>query len=200
MADTRVAMQAIGGFIAVDVIHLVGDGRVAVETTVLGHAAIERRDLNGFGKISEREGGAVAESIQPFDSVLGYDGIMGRVAIVARRHRLVAAVVPAVILIAHDVTIDAGCRVIGQVGCALGIGEGEKAQADDPANDRRQHQPGPERGQRPYATKDALSPCGGRVRHGLLLSFDKTYPAGEVGDGRIAAQYPLDGYVSPMLA
>ena len=72
MADTRVAMQAIGGFIAVDVIHLVGDGRVAVETTVLGHAAIERRDLNRFGKISEREGGAVAETVQSFDSILGY--------------------------------------------------------------------------------------------------------------------------------
>jgi hypothetical protein len=58
---------------------------------------------------------------------------MGRVAIVADRHRFVAAVVPPVVDVAHHVTVDAGGRVVGEIGAAFGVEEGEGAQAGHPA-------------------------------------------------------------------
>jgi hypothetical protein len=73
MPDSRVAEQAIRGFIARGVIHFGRDRFVAIKAATPGHVAVERRDLDRLGEIPKREGGAVAKTVQAFDGIFGDD-------------------------------------------------------------------------------------------------------------------------------
>src|SRR5262245_15345831 len=56
--------------------------------------------------------------------------ICRRVAAIEARHRAMRRLEPAVKLLAHDVAVGAGCRVISEVGPTLGIGEGINTDAN----------------------------------------------------------------------
>src|SRR5689334_4502610 len=60
---------------------------------------------------------------------------MRGVAVVACGERVVAGFLPGVVLLAHDVAIDAGRRIIGHVRGAVGDIKGEAARADEDADD-----------------------------------------------------------------
>src|SRR5690606_24592537 len=121
MPDARMAEQAVRRFVTIGVVHLGRDRLVAIKTTALSHIAIEGRDLNRLGEIPEGKGGAMAEAVQTFDGVFGDHVTVWCVTVVARSHRLMAAVVPTVILVAHDVAVDTGRGVIREIRCSLGI-------------------------------------------------------------------------------
>lgn len=92
--------------------HLCHSCCVAVNAVLLGDAGIEAANHDGVRKVAGGEGDAVIPPVYTFD-----DPFVGKtvrsVTVVTGRHRLVAGVVPAGILVAHDVAIDTGRRVIG---------------------------------------------------------------------------------------
>src|SRR4029078_1179434 len=77
------------------------------QARVLCNAAIEGGYANGFLKSAKGEGAAVIESVQGFNCILGKEGIVRRVTIVAGRHGVMRRAAPAVKFVAHDVAIRA---------------------------------------------------------------------------------------------
>ena len=65
---------------------------------------------------------------------------MGCVAIVTGRHGMMTGLLPAVILVAHDVTVDTRFGVVGKVGSALGIIEGKAGQPKEDAQPQTERQ------------------------------------------------------------
>ena len=60
---------------------------------------------------------------------------------VAGGHLLMGRVVPGVELVAHDVAVETGLRVVEKIGAAFGVDESEQGQANREAQ-RAKHQPG----------------------------------------------------------
>jgi hypothetical protein len=112
MTDTLVTAQTIQLFSTGLVIN---DGvyklTVTVETVIERHLSVEVRDLERFWKITGGKGDAVVPTIDALNNVFAWLSV-GCVTIVTHRHRLVAAVLPRLIDIAHDVTIDTGIGII----------------------------------------------------------------------------------------
>ena len=144
MTNAFVTGQAVGGIVAAFMADSIDQVAMAVQTGVLGHPAIEWRDANGLGKGAGSESDTVPETVQPLNSVFGDDVVMRCVTIVARRHRLMAAVVPTVVDFLHDMTVGAGLWVTGEVGETLGLAEAQTTQSDDTAQRRRERQPDPQ--------------------------------------------------------
>jgi len=104
------------------------DGAVAAPAVLLDDRSVEGLDLDRIGEIPEREVKRVPEAVPGLRGHLA-DGIVGRVAVVAGRGRVVRGAHPAVVLLAHDVAVRAGVGIVGEVGAAMGIGEGVEPRA-----------------------------------------------------------------------
>ena len=90
----------------------------------------------GAGRL-EGEGGGVVVAVRGLGDVLL--GEMGRhVAVVAGGDGVVRAFAPGVVLVVHDVAVDAGPGIVGEVGEALGIAEGEAADTGHEAQQDRE--------------------------------------------------------------
>lgn len=103
---------------------------VAVSARLFGNATIEFSHLDGFVESVGREGQRMKEAVTGLGVVFA-DEAVGCMAIVAGGHGVVTGAGPTVVLLLHDVTVETSCRVIGQVGCAAGIDEGERTNAAD---------------------------------------------------------------------
>ena len=135
-----------GGFVAFGPGQVVafdgfGDFRVTLSAGLIGNLPVAFRDLDRVGIISDGEVEGVPESVFGLGLVFAKK-IVRRVAIIARGDAAMARVDPAVILILHDVTIDAGLRIVGEIRRALRINEGVSADPQREAEDRSQHQAG----------------------------------------------------------
>ena len=69
-------------------------------------------NLNWFVEVLKGEALGVAVAMLSFDKVFADDRVVGHVAVVAGGAGVVGRIGPGVVLIVHDVTIDAGLWVI----------------------------------------------------------------------------------------
>src|SRR3954466_4755729 len=74
------------------------------------------------------------ESVGGLDGVLARE-IVRRVAVVARGNGMVTALDPGSVVIAHDMAVRTGFRIVGEVGVSLGVNEGIEAEADKEAEE-----------------------------------------------------------------
>jgi hypothetical protein len=141
MSDAGVAADTVGRLLAFRMADHGRNALVATQAVMLRHIAVHRRDLDRFVEIARRERHAVVVPVDPFHGVFGDDGRVRRVAIVAAGYGLVAATIPTVVDIAHDVTVGAGFGIIRQIRRTLGVQEGIAAQTCDPSDDGNQRYP-----------------------------------------------------------
>ena len=111
---------------------------MAVNAVVAEHGAASRLDQDGLMKVLERERLRVHKAVFRFGRVFA-DKIVRNMAIIARRHAVMAGFLPTVVLLAHDMAIDASFRVVAQVGSPLGIVEGIGPHAEDYADEGAEH-------------------------------------------------------------
>jgi hypothetical protein len=101
---------------------------------------IARGDLNWPFDFLEGKRHRVMIAVEPFGRVFA-DEIMRRVAIVAHRHGVMARFAPSIVLLAHDMAVDAGFGVIGQIRGPARIKKSKAAQGGRRARKNRQHHP-----------------------------------------------------------
>jgi len=112
-----------GGFrvpFAITGIYSVNNIRVAATAGSLRHSSVPRRNLNRLVKFLRRERKAMPKTIGGFHVILP-DEVMGGVAIIARGDVTMTGLRPPFILLVHDVAVDAGPRVFGEVRGTLGV-------------------------------------------------------------------------------
>src|SRR5262249_1048401 len=103
---------------------LANEVAVTVETRGLQRRSVARLDVDRLLEILERERSAVVVAVQPLREVLPEE-VVWHMAIVAGRHRVMRALLPALVLRVHDVTVRAGGRVVAQIGERLRVADGE---------------------------------------------------------------------------
>ena len=140
MAHGIMATRALQSFgLAVDDIAF--DFRCNVFVTaaagVLGHFVVELGDLNRVGIVAAGEIKRVPESVVSLHCIFA-DNVMGCMAVVARRCRVMARLQPSFILCLHHMTVGARLGIIGQIGIPFGVDEGISAKADRHSNKNRQ--------------------------------------------------------------
>src|SRR5688500_10797535 len=79
------------------------------------------------------------------EAVVGLDGVLAdeivwRVAVVASRHRMMARLLPAIVMLAHDVAVDAGPRIAAEIRKAFAVTNGIAAGPDRCTNEDAQQQ------------------------------------------------------------
>ena len=98
--------------------------RVASKATVLRDNFVARFDLNGFVVALESKGERMEEPIVRLCDPLS-DGVVGKVTVVANGHMVMAAVLPSVVIILHNMAIHAGFRRIAEIAGPFAIAKGE---------------------------------------------------------------------------
>lgn len=129
MAYVAVAGDTRTFFSGLAAMDLADEIAVTIHTIGLDYIRVEASDADGVWVVASSKGQAVIPAVDAFDDVFLGKGV-GRVAAVAGCHILVAGMVPALELGAHDVTVQTGFRVVGKIGQPLGVVKGECAQAD----------------------------------------------------------------------
>src|SRR5206468_2658 len=96
---------------------------MAMETIGLKNARTHGPDANRLREILQREALGVPEAVLSLDQILG-DQVMGYMAVIAGGVGVMTGLLPAVVLVAHDVAVDARLGVVAQVRKALGVVDG----------------------------------------------------------------------------
>src|SRR5688572_19455228 len=115
---------------------------VAAAAVFLQDLSSARRDFDGLSKALQCEQLAVAPAVFCLGQVLGHE-VVGQVALDANGGRVVAGLLPAVVLALHDVTVGAGLGIRLEVREAVGVAERECAQAADGAQSHRKQEQRP---------------------------------------------------------
>lgn len=111
---------------------------VATATGVFGDLAIPLIDPDVFREIARGEPKRVPEAVQSLGGILA-DQIVRRVTVIARGHAAMTAVDPTVILLLHDVAVDASFRIIRHVRTTLRINECVRHHTQGQAENRPQN-------------------------------------------------------------
>ena len=93
---------------------------VAIQAVGLENGRVYRLDANRLLKVLQCECHGMVVTIAPFCPPFGEE-IMRQVAVVAGGEGMVAGLLPAVILVAHDMTIRTGLGIARQVGSAMSV-------------------------------------------------------------------------------
>ncbi len=93
---------------------------MAITTLLLGHLSVPLGYSYRLMKTAQREIIGMPEPIRSL-GVIFADEILGRVAIVTGRRGVMTGLLPAVILLVHDVTIGARRRVVAHVRIPLSV-------------------------------------------------------------------------------
>src|SRR5579862_1201456 len=101
----------VGRAMTEDVVHQIA---MTVQTISLQNSLAHRAQPDGFWKVLQREALGMPETVLRLDQILG-DQRMRDVAIVAGRRRVMAGFLPAVVLLSHDVAVDARLGIVAQV-------------------------------------------------------------------------------------
>lgn len=145
-ADIAMAGDAVCFLAFPCAMDLADQGGMAIDAVVLRHTGIEGADADRIGEVAGGEGDAMVPAVDAFDDVFGREGVR-RVAVVTGGHIFMAGVVPGVELCAHDVTVFARRRVVGEIGEPLAVIEGEKTQPGKDA-DQQGHAQAPKASRR----------------------------------------------------
>lgn len=124
MADDDMAMGAIDFSSRASMVreHFAHEPLVAVDTIGVQYGLAALPNSDRFGEIVQRKTFGMQESAFRFYEILGNERL-GRMAIIARGDGVVARLLPAVVLVVHDMAILARCRIIRQIRRALTIPE-----------------------------------------------------------------------------
>src|SRR5215207_6245179 len=138
--DVAVAARAreLAAHPAVPALDGLHDRFVAGAARALRNFVVELVDADRLVEAAGREVERVPEAVARLGVVLAQQ-VVRRVAVVAAGDRAVRGLDPAVELLAHDVTVGARLRVVGQVRVAARVDEGEAADADDDAEGDADH-------------------------------------------------------------
>src|SRR5678815_1188518 len=109
--------------------HRMDEVAVAAEAILLHERSIVGGDLDRLLEVLQRERGGMAEAVVGLGHPLG-EPVRGKMAVDAGGGVAMAALEPAVVLLVHDVAVDARSRIGREVGEALGVAEGEGADPD----------------------------------------------------------------------
>ncbi len=93
---------------------------MTTDTIFLQNDGVVRLDADRFGEILQGKCAGVVIPIGCFGKVLAED-VVWHMAIVTGRYGLVARLLPAIVLLAHDMTIDTGFGVIREIGEPLSV-------------------------------------------------------------------------------
>jgi hypothetical protein len=139
MTNIAVAVQAIGLLPAGIEDHAIDHGTMATNAIGHGYLTIERADTQRILHMPGGECLAVVPAIDGFNGIFADEIVRGMTA-VAVGHGFVAATIPGVIGITHDMAIEAGKRIIAKIGQAARIDEGQSGKPDQHTQ-REGHQP-----------------------------------------------------------
>ena len=95
--------------------HSIHQIAVATYAVLLHDPGAFRFDHDRLVEILERKGLRMFESVLTFGEIFG-DEAVGHVAIVASGYGVMAGLLPPVVLVTHDVAVDAGLRLAAQIG------------------------------------------------------------------------------------
>lgn len=143
MPNTGMARQTIGGVIAILMANGGNQITMTIKAVPLGYPPVLVSNTDRFRKIAHRKGQAVIPAVNALDKVFGRKRV-GRVTIVASGHRFVGAMIPAVIHLAHDMTIHARGRIIREIRSAFSISKGKGTQTNNAAEKTGKRQPEPQ--------------------------------------------------------
>ena len=104
---------------------------VAMNARSLSHAPVAGFDLDRVVEVFQREGEGVEEAVVALDDPFA-DRVMRQMAIVADGDMAMAALLPGVEVVLHDMTIRAAVRIVAEVAPAFAVAEGKGA---DPAQE-----------------------------------------------------------------
>lgn len=118
---------------------------MAIQAGTLSHAAIAIFNPDRFRKTSGRKSQRVKQAVVGLGNPFAKK-IVRQMAIIATGDRMVAGFFPRAIVRLHDVTVRAGLGVVGEIGSAATVIEGEHSQPEHGAyragcNQRRQSMP-----------------------------------------------------------
>jgi hypothetical protein len=140
MADRNVAARTFDALsIAVSAVAIdrCGDGFVAMAARTFHDLVIKFSDLDGVWIFAGGEIEGVPESVIRLDRVFS-DDVMRSVTVVAGCGVVMARLDPSIVLLAHDVTVDAGGGIVRQVRVSFGIDERISTDANDEAERDRE--------------------------------------------------------------
>lgn len=130
MPRLTVAVQAVRLFVMrADPIHGLHHGLVAAEARAFHHVETVFLDDDGFMKILKSERRRVSKAVQSLHGVLS-DKVMRQMAVVAFGHMVMGRLLPGVHIVAHNVAIDAGLGIVGQVRISPGVNERIRTKTD----------------------------------------------------------------------
>lgn len=106
------------------------DRLVAVDAGAVRDRTIAGLDLDRVLEIAERESQRMKETVIRLGDPLA-DRVVGQMAIVANRHVVMAAVLPGIEVLLHDVAVDTRLRIVAEVAGALSVAEREGSQTHE---------------------------------------------------------------------
>lgn len=148
---------------------------MAIQAGTLSHAAIAIFNPDRFRKISGRKSQRVKQAVVGLGDPFAKK-IVRQMAIIATGDRMVAGFFPRVVVRLHDVTVRAGLGIVGKIGSAATVIEGEHSQPEHGA-----YRAGCYHRQRSIATQLTIGRPGfcvcfycTRAAHADFLRFGKT--------------------------
>lgn len=93
---------------------------MTINACALRDASVSRFDFDRLVIILKREGQRMEKTIVGFGYPLPHK-IMWKVTVVANRHMVMAAILPGIHVLLHDVTVDTRFRIVAQIARAFAI-------------------------------------------------------------------------------
>ena len=100
------------------------DARMALHARLHGDSEIVTTDPSRILELSGGKFKSVHESVVGLVKIFKIN-IFGRVTGITGRHMMVTGSVPALVLVAHDVTIETGLRIIRKIGVTFPLNKGK---------------------------------------------------------------------------
>ena len=121
MTHLAVAPNAVQRFCSrLHGINLMHEIPMATDAVVLQDLTVLLVNANGFVEILQRKALGMPKAVLRLGQVFG-DKVLWQMTIHACGHTMMAGLLPTVIMLAHDMAIDAGFRIATQVGQAFTI-------------------------------------------------------------------------------
>ena len=136
MSDILMAPQTRHLLVPADVDGL-HEVRVTGEACALGNRACVRFELYDIRKLSGGKGHRMQHSVVGLRQILRQHAMRG-VAVITHRRLTVTRFDPAIIFHAHDMTVQTGARVVGQVGRSASVHKSKDAETSGEADSHDQ--------------------------------------------------------------
>src|SRR5262249_2336614 len=120
-------------------VYRLSDSGMAMAAGAFHDFAVEAGDLNCVRVFTGSEVKRVEETVARFDRIFAQE-IMRCMAVIARRRPAMTGLDPARVLLVHGVTVGARGGIVQEIGIAFGVNKCVATNADEHADQDRQHQ------------------------------------------------------------